>query len=506
MILANSHVAKQLYDVFPTCALLRNHKRPTAAALTQINDFVAQIGCDAKMSGDLQSFIEEVHGIKGNLAQAKQQLIMSKIIRSLNQAEYISTSDYSQEDFYHFGLGLDFYTHFTSPIRRYADIIVHRLLLASLPLNKQRSAKAFATADERAFWEFTPPSPKALSERCSVLNKMNASQRRAGSDSRNAYLVLYFKQLNEKSSKPIEYDGLVTEITPRSLKIELVSYGCTTTFTFSTKNGECLLSHDTLKRLCSRQNCSSETPVQHEVVSEKEVRFSSACGCSCTIQVLTGVKITVQPEFNRYHGPRLSSLITSLCESTERRHEKEIDFKALADTVNSTLPPHIIETISETEQTTNTADNKTESTYQHLHAHCFKRGALITQNVPHASSLPGTTAPPTQVLRWWKASKQKVRAFREEHNIVVKSPLEILLDDCKDAMHPEDYEYDVEDRLSFLPEELLIDSTQPSELVKGGHISDETYKHISDLRAKANQIKNQRFNERYKDKMKKSKK
>jgi len=46
----------------------------------------------------------------------------------LNFSEYISTGSYQVDEFYHYGLAADFYTHFTSPIRRFADVIVHRSL------------------------------------------------------------------------------------------------------------------------------------------------------------------------------------------------------------------------------------------------------------------------------------------------------------------------------------------------------------------------------------------
>ncbi|GFS72057.1 DIS3-like exonuclease 1, partial [Nephila pilipes] len=52
--------------------------------------------------------------------------------QTMNQATYCCTGCYSLPDLYHYGLGLDRYTHFTSPIRRYADILVHRCLLAAV--------------------------------------------------------------------------------------------------------------------------------------------------------------------------------------------------------------------------------------------------------------------------------------------------------------------------------------------------------------------------------------
>ena len=50
------------------------------------------------------------------------------------QAQYFGSAQYARDEYYHFGLAMDLYTHFTSPIRRYADILVHRLLAASLDL------------------------------------------------------------------------------------------------------------------------------------------------------------------------------------------------------------------------------------------------------------------------------------------------------------------------------------------------------------------------------------
>lgn len=52
----------------------------------------------------------------------------------MNEATYFCSADFDPQEFYHYGLAAEFYTHFTSPIRRYADVLVHRLLAAAIDL------------------------------------------------------------------------------------------------------------------------------------------------------------------------------------------------------------------------------------------------------------------------------------------------------------------------------------------------------------------------------------
>ncbi|MES1904144.1 MAG: exosome catalytic subunit dis3, partial [Paramarteilia canceri] len=60
------------------------------------------------------------------------RLMKTLVTRSMMQARYFCASYLPESEQYHYGQGIKFYTHFTSPIRRYADIIVHRLLAAKV--------------------------------------------------------------------------------------------------------------------------------------------------------------------------------------------------------------------------------------------------------------------------------------------------------------------------------------------------------------------------------------
>ena len=62
------------------------------------------------------------------------KLIRIMTTRCMNEATYFCSADHDRKEFYHYGLAAPFYTHFTSPIRRYADVLVHRLLAAAIDL------------------------------------------------------------------------------------------------------------------------------------------------------------------------------------------------------------------------------------------------------------------------------------------------------------------------------------------------------------------------------------
>ena len=116
MLLANQEAAKKLnlYGIF------RVHDEPTPAKIKKLLDDVNELGLKAKLKKDVHSTILSIQ-VKASSAGLEQE-VDELIIQSQQQAKY---SNIKQE---HFGLGFKDYSHFTSPIRRYSDLVLHRIL------------------------------------------------------------------------------------------------------------------------------------------------------------------------------------------------------------------------------------------------------------------------------------------------------------------------------------------------------------------------------------------
>ena len=120
MIAANETVASHLFlNHIPS--LYRVHEKPDSEKIKEFNEFIKDLGYDLKGIGKivpkaLQGLIRKVKGTP------VEHLISSLLLRSMKHAFY------SKDNIGHFGLASKMYTHFTSPIRRYPDLMVHRIL------------------------------------------------------------------------------------------------------------------------------------------------------------------------------------------------------------------------------------------------------------------------------------------------------------------------------------------------------------------------------------------
>ena len=131
MLLANVWVAKKIYESFPSCAILRRHPPPKEKELNNFVKILNERGYSINTNSSIE-LNKSLDNIKKTNDPFFNKLIRSLITRTMNQAKYFSSVEFSYEEFFHYGLAMEIYTHFTSPIRRYCDILgkfIHILLL-----------------------------------------------------------------------------------------------------------------------------------------------------------------------------------------------------------------------------------------------------------------------------------------------------------------------------------------------------------------------------------------
>ena len=121
MLAANETIAEHFFWL-KVPFLYRVHETPDEEKLLRFMEFVSNFGYVIRGTGNkvhphaLQTLLEEIRGSK------EETVISTMLLRSMKQAKY------DPESLGHFGLAAEFYTHFTSPIRRYPDLVIHRII------------------------------------------------------------------------------------------------------------------------------------------------------------------------------------------------------------------------------------------------------------------------------------------------------------------------------------------------------------------------------------------
>jgi ribonuclease R len=198
MLLANETVAAHLVE-HDTPALHRVHERPDAKKVEEFETFISSLGYGLAAPGHAvkpKHFQRLIDRMKGT---PEERPIAALMLRTMQKARYDAAS------LGHFGLAAEHYTHFTSPIRRYPDLVVHRMLRES-----RRGAIPAARLDE------------LLEELPEVARHTSDMERRA--DEAERELVQWKKVRFMADKVGDEYGGYVTGVAPFGLFVELIEH------------------------------------------------------------------------------------------------------------------------------------------------------------------------------------------------------------------------------------------------------------------------------------------
>ncbi len=145
MLLANISVAKKIPEAYPQTAVLRRHLPPPKTNFETLADILKKtrgFELDASSSKALANSLDACVDPK---APEFNTLVRIMATRCMLAAEYFCSGSVSKDTYGHYGLASPIYTHFTSPIRRYADVLAHRQLAAAIgytPLHPSLQSKA----------------------------------------------------------------------------------------------------------------------------------------------------------------------------------------------------------------------------------------------------------------------------------------------------------------------------------------------------------------------------
>lgn len=201
MLLANRCVTEYVTDlqekhqtIYPF--IYRVHDYPDTEKLKDLSEFIKQFGykTDLKNKNEIKKLTEIIKG------KPEEYIISSLLIRSMAKAIY------KEENIGHYGLGFDDYTHFTSPIRRYPDLMVHRILKSYLYGREKilKSAKRYK---------------KNLPEICKHSSQMEQNAMQA---ERDANKLMQAQFLSKHIGR--EYEGIISGIVSHGFFVELVDF------------------------------------------------------------------------------------------------------------------------------------------------------------------------------------------------------------------------------------------------------------------------------------------
>jgi exosome complex exonuclease DIS3/RRP44 len=177
MLLANITVSKQILKFYPTLGILRRHQPPSREQFAPLVSSALAVGVNLDISSS-KTLADSL-----DRAVRPDDPYFNKLLRILSTrcmmpAQYFCSGEIPKDQWHHYGLAAPVYTHFTSPIRRYADVLVHRLLAATIGVIALPAANADRSRQQ---------------ELCTHMNRRHRAAQYAQRGSVNLHTINYFR-------------------------------------------------------------------------------------------------------------------------------------------------------------------------------------------------------------------------------------------------------------------------------------------------------------------------
>uniref|UniRef100_Q3ASK4 Ribonuclease R n=1 Tax=Chlorobium chlorochromatii (strain CaD3) TaxID=340177 RepID=Q3ASK4_CHLCH len=214
MLLANRKVAKHLTKTFrenrktPLPVLYRVHGSPQEEKVVMVANFVKRLGYDLKINRSKEGIIVSAQSLRQLLQQVKgtnvEFLVSELVLRCMSKAVYTG------DNIGHYGLGFEHYTHFTSPIRRYPDLLIHRMLFEYERMRKKRRKMSETRLGELE---------TTMQRVCQISNEREKSAAEAERESIKLKQVEYMANHVGKS-----YAGIISGATDYGIYVRMVDF------------------------------------------------------------------------------------------------------------------------------------------------------------------------------------------------------------------------------------------------------------------------------------------
>jgi len=212
MLMANYLVAGELIDQFGEAGFIRQHPPPDPSGMENLHEVFAQLGYELDTSS-AQTVQASLNNVARTGSAMTLQIVSILLTLPMPEAQYL-VAGMDPVNWNHYALSIPYYTHFTSPIRRYADVMVHRQLELSI-----RAKKASAIGAElltAAKSDEAQSAGSAVAEQCNIMKRASKSAQDA---SDRVYFAIFLKD------KPMDVSGYVVGVGEKSFTVYVPEFG-----------------------------------------------------------------------------------------------------------------------------------------------------------------------------------------------------------------------------------------------------------------------------------------